>query len=140
MEFHPASWTKFPYVFPTVVYAAFSPLCPVARIIAAARGLDKCIKYDTLFREGGYMSRARTASWDMLGIAAFASAVGNLVQADNRRKLRVLYQNLLARYREVCGQYQTLTRVNQQLQHEVLDLRAQNDRLQQQVTVKGTAS
>jgi hypothetical protein len=76
----------------------------------------------------------------MLGIAAFASAVGNLVQADNRRKLRVLYQNLLARYREVCGQYHTLTQVNQQLQREVLDLRAQNNRLQQQVTAKETAS
>ncbi len=86
------------------------------------------------------MSRARTAAWDLLGIAAFASAVGNLVQADNRCKLRVLYQNLFARYREVCGQYQALTHVNQQLQREVLDLRAQNDRLQQQVTVKGAAS
>ena len=91
-------------------------------------------------QKGGYMSRARTAAWDLLGIAAFASAVGNLVQADNRRKLRVLYQNLFARYREVCGQYQALTHVNQQLQREVLDLRAQNDRLQQQVTVKGAAS
>ena len=86
------------------------------------------------------MSRTRTASWDLLGIAAFAGAVGNLVQADNQRKLRVLYQNLFARYRDACTQYQTLARVNEQLQREILGMRAQNDRLQQQVTAKGIAS
>ena len=74
---------------------------------------------------------------DLLGIAAFISAVGNLVQADNNNKLKVLYENLLTRYREVCNQYQTLSQMNQQLQREVLDLRQLNNMLQRRMTSQG---
>lgn len=86
------------------------------------------------------MARTKTVDSDLLGIAAFVSAVGNLVQADNQGKLRALYHNLLSRYRDVCAQYQTLVGVNQQLQQEILDLRAQNNRLQKEMTTKGAST
>lgn len=75
---------------------------------------------------------------DLLGIAAFISAVGNLVQAESNSKLKVLYENLLARYEEVCNQYQTLAQMNQQLQQEVLHLRQLNNLLQRRLTSQRT--
>lgn len=71
---------------------------------------------------------------DFLGIAAFVSAVGNIVQAADRKQLQTLYDNLLVRYREVYAEYQNLSRTNQQLQQQVVQLRILNDRLQKQMT------
>ena len=67
---------------------------------------------------------------DLLGIAAFISAVGNIVHAYTNNNLKDLYENLLTRYQEVCNQYQTLAQMNQQLQQEVLHLRQLNNLLQ----------
>ncbi len=79
------------------------------------------------------MPRAKAANKDVLGLFAFASAVVNLVQADDRKKVQTLYQNLLTRYRDVCNEYQLLARLNQQFRQEILDLRSQNDKLQKEV-------
>lgn len=83
------------------------------------------------------MAKTTAADSDLLGIAAFVSAVGNLVQADNQNKLQTLYRNLFARYQYVCREFQTLTTFNRQLQQEVRDLRMRNDLLQKQLTSKG---
>ncbi len=82
------------------------------------------------------MPRTKSESQDILGLFAFASAVGNLLQAEDRRKVKALYDNLVARYRDVCGQYQALARLNEELRQEVLDLRGQNDKLQRQMAIE----
>ena len=82
------------------------------------------------------MAKTKDVESDLLGIAAFVSAVGNLVQADNQNKLQALYRNLFARYRYVCKEYQALSSYNQQLKQEVLNLRARNDQLQKQIAIK----
>lgn len=79
------------------------------------------------------MPRAKTANQDLFGLAAFASAVFNLLQADDRKKVQTLYENLLTRYRDVCKQYQLLVRITEELRQEVLDLRSQNDKLQKEL-------
>lgn len=76
------------------------------------------------------MARAKSSDTDLLGLGAFVSAVGNLVQANNHKQLRALHENLVMRYRQVCRDFQLLKRSNEQLRQEVLELRAQNDRLQ----------
>ena len=85
------------------------------------------------------MPRAKSGAQDLLGLFAFASAVGNLLQVDERVKVKALYENLVTRYRDVCSNYQMLARLNEQLRQEVLDLRVQNDKLQKQ-SVSGRPS
>lgn len=84
------------------------------------------------------MHRTQTTAQDFLGIAAFVSAVGNLVQAADRRKLAVIYKNLVTRYNLLYREYQAFLQVNKQLQEEVLRLRSENNRLVRQVTAKET--
>lgn len=76
------------------------------------------------------MPRAKAENQDLLGLFAFVSAAGNLLQADDRKKMQTLYQNLLTRYRDVCKEYQILARLNEQFRQEILNLRTQNDKLQ----------
>lgn len=79
------------------------------------------------------MPRAKAADKDVLGVFAFASAVVNLVQADDRKKVQTLYDNLLTRYRDVSNQFHLLARLNEEFRQEILDLRAQNDKLQKEL-------
>lgn len=75
------------------------------------------------------MNKTLAAKNDFLGLVAFGSVIGNLVQADERRKLQELYRHLVMRYRLLFREYQTFRQVNDELQRQVVALRAENNRL-----------
>jgi len=82
------------------------------------------------------MARTGVKGEDFLGVLAFASGVVNLIQVADRAKLQTMYNQLLARYRQVQAEYTAMRNLLAQLQKQVVELREKNNQLMAELAKK----
>jgi len=78
------------------------------------------------------MAKTTGKSEDLLGLLALGgtiSVLGNLAQADKKRRLQAAYDHVVERYRQLEREYAALRNLNVELQNQVIVLRTENNRL-----------
>lgn len=85
------------------------------------------------------MAKKGGGNEDFLGVLAFASGVGNLVQAADRHKLQAMYDQLVVRYKQVQSEYTAMRNFYAELQKQVAELRIENSRLKAELSKRPEA-